>query len=149
MDAGVAGTEGHGFQRVARSRRVDGPLIEALKGMGLFRSDRVEERPWGLWVDWYRTDESTLKCMVVRPGARMSLQKHGHRREIWRVIKGEGEDQGPQPAVPLVPGKTHVVETGQLHRIANTGEEPLVIVELQMGHCSEDDIERLEDDYER
>lgn len=128
---------------------MDDDLLGALRGMGLFRSERVEERPWGLWVDWYRTDDATLKCMVVRPGARMSLQRHGERREIWRVIKGHGEDQGPDPAVPLAPGKTHVVEAGAVHRIANTGTEPLVIVELQMGHCSEEDIERLADDYAR
>jgi mannose-6-phosphate isomerase-like protein (cupin superfamily) len=125
------------------------PLRTALKAVGLFESDSVVERPWGIWVDWYRTEEATLKCMVVRPGARMSLQKHQHRREVWRVVAGRGEDQGTKPATALTPGKTHVVETGATHRIANTGTEPLVIVELQMGHCDEGDIERLADDYDR
>lgn len=124
-------------------------LHDAIASMGLFESDTVEERPWGLWVDWYRTPESTLKCMVVKPGARMSLQKHAEREEIWRIISGHGQDQGQEPPVDLVPGLTHVVEIGQVHRIANTGDEPLVIVEMQMGNCSEDDIERLEDDYDR
>ena len=124
------------------------PLEEALAALGLFESDVIEERPWGLWVDWYRTPEATLKCMVVKPGARMSLQRHKERREVWRVISGHGEDQGDK-ATPLRPGLTHVVEQGQTHRIANTGTEPLVIVELQMGACREDDIERLADDYER
>ncbi len=124
-------------------------LRQALKALGLFESDTVEERPWGLWVDWYRTPEATLKCMVVKPGARMSLQKHGHRKEIWRVISGEGQDQGTEPPTKLVPGHTHVVEIGATHRIANTGKDPLVIVELQMGECREDDIERLADDYQR
>lgn len=122
-------------------------LRDSLAALGL-GSDIVEERPWGLWVDWYRTPEATLKCMVVKPGARMSLQRHRERREVWRVISGHGEDQG-DTVTPLRPGMTHIVETGQLHRIANTGDAPLVIVELQMGHCREDDIERLEDDYER
>jgi len=125
------------------------PLRQALHAIGLFESDVVEERPWGLWVDWYRTEEATLKCMVIRPGARMSLQRHQHRREIWRVVAGHGEDQGTAPPSPLSPGRTHVVQAGATHRIANTGSEPLVIVELQMGHCSEGDIERLADDYNR
>jgi mannose-6-phosphate isomerase-like protein (cupin superfamily) len=125
------------------------PLVSALKAVGLFESDTIEERPWGLWVDWYRTEEATLKCMVVRPGARMSLQKHRERKEIWRVISGEGEDQGTNPPTKLAPGLTHIVEIGATHRIANTGKAPLVIVELQMGHCREDDIERLADDYKR
>lgn len=121
----------------------------ALRQFGLFESDVVEERPWGLWVDWYRTPEATLKCMVVKPGARMSLQLHHHRQEVWRVVSGHGEDQGSEPALPLVAGRTHVVPVGAKHRIANTGTEPLVIVELQMGECREDDIERLADDYQR
>lgn len=123
-------------------------LHQAIHAMGIFESDRVQERPWGLWVDWFRTDEATLKCMVVKPGARMSLQKHAERREVWRVISGRGEDQGTE-TVALVPGLTHVVEVGQVHRIANTGTEPLVIVEMQMGNCNEEDIVRLEDDFDR
>lgn len=124
-------------------------LRQALEAIGLFESDVVQERPWGLWVDWYRTPEATLKCMVVRPGARMSLQRHGARREVWRVVSGHGEDQGRSPPAPLSPGRTHVVEAGRTHRIANTGTTPLVIVEMQMGHCDEHDIERLADDYAR
>jgi mannose-1-phosphate guanylyltransferase len=124
-------------------------LLPALRAVGLFESDHVEERPWGIWVDWYRTPEATLKCMVVEPGARMSLQRHKERREIWRIISGSGEDQGSDPPTPLTPGKTHVVGIGETHRIANTGKVPLVIVELQMGHCTEHDIERLADDYKR
>ena len=123
--------------------------LKALRALGLWESDAVLERPWGLWVDWYRTPEATLKCMVVRPGSRMSLQRHQERSEVWRVIAGHGEDQGTDPPTPLVPGKTHVVATGAVHRIANTGKDPLVIVELQLGHCHEDDIERLADDYRR
>ena len=124
-------------------------LVKALRAMGLFESEAVQERPWGVWADWYRTPEATLKCMVIKPGARMSLQKHAHRQEVWRTISGKGEDQGTTPPTPLVPGLTHVVQVGATHRIANTGTEPLVIVELQMGECREDDIVRLEDDYQR
>ena len=128
---------------------MDGPLYDALRAIGLFESDVVEERPWGLWVDWFRSDEATLKCMVVKPGARMSLQRHRHRREVWRVVAGRGEDQGAKPASPLTPGRTVVVGPDQIHRIANTGREPLVIVEMQLGNCDEKDIERLADDYHR
>ncbi|MEA3191070.1 MAG: mannose-6-phosphate isomerase [Thermoplasmata archaeon] len=124
-------------------------LLASLRAIGLFESDVVQERPWGVWVDWYRSDAATLKCMVVRPGARMSLQKHARRREVWRIVAGKGEDQGTSPPTPLTPGKTHVVEAGAVHRIANTGTEPLVIVELQTGHCDEHDIERIADDYDR
>src|SRR5712691_9277956 len=54
-------------------------LLSALRAVGLFESDQVEQRPWGIWVDWYRTPEAALKCMVVEAGARMSLQRHKQR----------------------------------------------------------------------
>ena len=130
-------------------RGVDESLQVALRAVGLAESDHVEERPWGIWIDWHRSPEATLKCMVVRPRARMSLQRHGDRSEVWHVVSGEGEDQGSTPPTPLLPGRTVVVAKGQIHRIANTGAAPLVIVEMQMGRCDEADIERLADDYAR
>jgi mannose-6-phosphate isomerase-like protein (cupin superfamily) len=88
---------------------------------------------------------------VRRGQAGGAPQPAGHRgrREVWRVVAGHGEDQGVTPPVRLEPGMTHVVEVGAVHRLANTGLEPLVVVELQTGQCSEDDIERLADDYQR
>ena len=124
-------------------------LLAVVRTLGLIGTEPAQERPWGLWVDWHRTPEATLKCVVVRPGARLSLQRHRGRREVWRVVAGHGEDQGPSPPVRLEPGSTHVVEVGALHRLANTGLDPLVVVELQTGRCSEDDIERIADDYAR
>ena len=39
---------------------------------------------------------------------------------------------------------------GTKHRLENTGEEPLVIIEVQFGsYLGEDDITRLEDDFGR
>ncbi len=125
------------------------PLLDALRLLGLGSTDKVQDRPWGLWVDWYRTPEATLKVMVVRAGARMSLQRHAQRSEVWHIVSGRGEDQGTTPAKPLLPGMNHLVPIGVLHRIANTGTAPLVIVEMQTGQCSEADIERLADDYHR
>lgn len=125
------------------------PLRAALVRLGLAEGADVQERPWGLWVDWFRSPEATLKAMVVRPGARMSLQRHLQRSEVWHIVSGAGEDQGATPATPLRAGTTHTVAVGALHRIANSGSEPLVIVEMQTGRCSETDIERLADDYAR
>ena len=124
-------------------------LVEVLRTLGLVGADRIQPRPWGLYVDWFRTPEATLKCIIVQPGARMSLQRHRHRSEVWRVVSGRGEDQGLDPPAVLEPGVTHTIPAGAVHRMANTGREPLVVVELQMGTCSEDDIERLADDYAR
>ena len=124
------------------------PLRIALDSLGLGDA-HVQERPWGLWVDWHRSAPTTLKAMVVRPGHRMSLQRHFERSEIWHVVSGNGEDQGVNPAKKLKPGDNHFVPVGVLHRLANTGSTPLIVVEAQSGNCREDDIERLEDDYKR
>lgn len=125
------------------------PLRAALQTLGLGALDKAQERPWGIWIDWHRTPESTLKAMVVRPGARMSLQRHRERSEAWHIVSGHGEDQGTDPPTKLSPGQNHYVPVGALHRLANTGSAPLVVVEMQMGHCSEADIERIADDYAR
>ena len=58
------------------------------------------------------------------------------------TVDGETVVQGP--------GETVDVEVGQAHRIANRGDETLVIIEVQRGsYTGEDDIVRLEDDYGR
>ena len=42
------------------------------------------------------------------------------------------------------------IPIGAKHRLANDGEEPLQIVEVQVGdYLGEDDIERFDDDYGR
>jgi mannose-6-phosphate isomerase-like protein (cupin superfamily) len=47
-------------------------------------------------------------------------------------------------------GDSFVIETGVAHRIKNTGEDDLVFIETQLGlYFGEDDITRLEDDYNR
>lgn len=109
----------------------------------------VVARPWGSYEDVHRTREATLKILVVHEGRRMSLQRHQERMEVWRVLQGRGEDQGTTPPTDLLPGATHVVQTGQVHRLANVGTGDLVVVELQLGTCREEDIERLADDFGR
>jgi mannose-1-phosphate guanylyltransferase/mannose-6-phosphate isomerase len=128
--------------------RVD-PLRQALQALGLSESTLVVEKPWGLYADWHRSSAMTLKCLVVKPGHRMSLQRHAQREEVWRTLSGRGEDQATTPPTPLLPGRTHQIAKGALHRMANVGKEPLVVVEVQLGLCREDDIERLADDYKR
>ena len=48
-------------------------------------------RPWG----WYQTMDSgprfQVKRIVVRPGCRLSLQRHHHRAEHWIVVRGTAE----------------------------------------------------------
>ena len=41
------------------------------------------------------------------------------------------------------------VPAGSTHRMGNSGGQPTRILELAFGHFDEQDIERLEDDYDR
>lgn len=109
-----------------------------------------EERPWGAF--WVLEDAPThkVKKIVVNPGCRLSYQYHHHRSEIWTIITGtaivtlEGETQDYNA------GEVVKIPLGARHRVANTGPEPLVIIEVQHGtYFGEDDIIRIEDDYSR
>jgi mannose-1-phosphate guanylyltransferase/mannose-6-phosphate isomerase len=106
-------------------------------------------RPWG----WYETvlDEGDylIKRLWIEPGQRLSLQRHRHREEHWVVVAGAGALHLDGREAPLQMGQSVHIPKGAVHR-ATAGGGGLLIVEVQRGeHLSEDDIERLSDDYGR
>jgi mannose-6-phosphate isomerase len=109
----------------------------------------VVERPWG-WFETLGEGEGYLvKRLCIHAGQRISLQRHRHRLEHWVVVQGSGELQCEQERIAARPGTTLLVPCGALHR-ASAGSEDLLIVEVQRGTLlSEDDIERIADDYAR
>jgi mannose-6-phosphate isomerase-like protein (cupin superfamily) len=109
-----------------------------------------ENRPWGSWHILDEADGFKVKRLVVSPGSRLSLQMHEHRAEHWVVVAGAATCTVGDETVVLEPGGAVDIAVGQAHRIANQGEETLVIIEVQRGsYTGEDDIVRLEDDYGR
>lgn len=91
-----------------------------------------------------------VKRIEVRPGKRLSLQKHSRRAEHWIVVAGT--------ALATLDGETRVVHVGEsvdvpietVHRVANDGADPLIMIEVQYGtYFGEDDIVRFEDDFGR
>jgi len=112
--------------------------------------DRENYRPWGHYENLRERDDHKIKELIVNPGERLSLQKHQRRAEHWTVVSGEALVTVGNEEIPLMPGQSVDVPTGAVHRIMNPGDIPLVIVEVQMGnYFGEDDIIRLEDDYDR
>lgn len=86
----------------------------------------------------------------MNPFSRISLQKHHHRTEIWTIIKGTGIVTINGHNIRVSEGDTVTVPVQSMHRIANPIEAPLLFVEVQVGsYLEEDDIERIEDDYDR
>lgn len=107
-------------------------------------------RPWGNYERLDRGDGYQVKRTVVAPGGVLSLQKHAHRAEHWVVVTGEAEVTIGSETRTLLPGQSAYVPQGTVHRLANRGAEPAVLIEVQTGgYLGEDDIVRLEDIYNR
>lgn len=110
----------------------------------------IDHRPWG----WFEVlvDEANhkVKRIVVQPGRRLSLQFHRRRREHWFVVQGEGIVTRGREEIPIAPGDAVDIPVEAPHRIHNTGAEPLIFIEVQLGtYFGEDDIVRLADDFGR
>jgi len=114
----------------------------------LHQNERVE-RPWG-WFESLGSGEGyQVKRLLVRAGNRISLQRHQHRSEHWVVVSGEGWLECEGRSIPAEVGTHLAIPQGAVHR-ARAGALDLLIVEVQQGPwLSEDDIERLSDDYGR
>jgi mannose-6-phosphate isomerase-like protein (cupin superfamily) len=108
------------------------------------------ERPWGYYEVLLEDAEHKVKRIVVYPGSRLSLQRHRHRDEHWLIVSGEAVFTLNTDELILVKGQSIDIPRGALHRVRNTGQTDLVIVEVQTGdYFDENDIERVEDDYGR
>jgi glycosyltransferase involved in cell wall biosynthesis len=111
---------------------------------------RENYRPWGYYIDLVERDDHKIKEITVNPGQRLSLQKHRRRAEHWTVVTGKALVTVDDQETLLAPGQSIDVPRGAVHRIENPGTIPLLLVEVQMGdYFGEDDIIRLEDDYDR
>ncbi len=112
--------------------------------------DRENYRPWGHYENLLERDDHKVKEIIVKPGKRLSLQRHRHRAEHWTVVSGVALVTVREQETLLKPGQSVDIPNGAVHRVMNPGTIPLVFVEVQMGdYFGEDDIIRLEDDYGR
>ncbi|HEY8593538.1 MAG TPA: mannose-1-phosphate guanylyltransferase/mannose-6-phosphate isomerase [Sphingomicrobium sp.] len=107
-------------------------------------------RPWGSYQTIDRGDGFQSKRIIVNPGARLSLQKHHQRSEHWVVVRGTAEVTTGDEVRLLHENESTYIPVGTLHRLANPGEDPLHLIEVQCGsYLGEDDIVRVEDEYGR
>ena len=110
----------------------------------------ITERPWGTYTVLYSKFNHQIKTITVNPGQRLSYQTHEHRAEYWVIVQGHGTVTFNGADTDCRLGDAFVIEVGDAHRIANTGTDPLIFIEVQMGAIlTESDIVRLEDDYNR
>jgi len=112
--------------------------------------DTLIQRPWGQYMKLYQESGVWVKRVEVEPRHRLSLQQHHQRSEKWIVVRGRGVALIGDTECPVGPGTIVDVPRESVHRIANTGEEKLVFIEVATGdYLGEDDITRIQDDYER
>ena len=127
-------------------------IVERLKQM-----DRPETmfhrkvfRPWGYYDSIDYGERFQVKRLMVKPGAKLSVQMHHHRAEHWVVVSGTAEVRNGDNIMMLNENGSTYIPIGVTHSLANPGTLPLEIIEVQSGsYLGEDDIVRFEDVYGR
>lgn len=132
------------------SQKVKKAVEEVRKNSQLHHIHLTGYRPWGTYTVLEESDGYKIKKIVVKPGKRLSLQKHFHRNEHWIVVSGTATVTIGGQKRYLRPNESTYIKMGELHRLENEGKIPVVLIEAQVGeYTSEDDIVRVEDDFER
>jgi mannose-1-phosphate guanylyltransferase/mannose-6-phosphate isomerase len=107
-------------------------------------------RPWGSYQSIDNGDRHQVKRIVVKPGNRLSLQKHHHRSEHWIVVRGTARVTVNELVKVVHENESIYIPIGAVHRLENPGKILLELIEVQTGsYLGEDDIIRIEDDYQR
>jgi mannose-1-phosphate guanylyltransferase/mannose-6-phosphate isomerase len=107
-------------------------------------------RPWGYYEILAEGPSFKVKRLMLKPGAKLSLQTHQHRSEHWVVVAGEAEVINGQQKINLAVNQSTYIPQNTLHRLSNLGTTPLYVIEVQSGeYLGEDDIKRYDDVYAR
>jgi len=108
-------------------------------------------RPWGHYEILLDADYCKVKRIFVKPNQRLSYQYHKHRQEAWTIVQGVARVTQNGINRDYKVGETVLIALGDKHRMANPSDsEDMVLIEVQTGtYFGEDDIVRIEDDYDR
>jgi mannose-1-phosphate guanylyltransferase/mannose-6-phosphate isomerase len=107
-------------------------------------------RPWGYYRSVDAGHRFQVKRIMVKPGAKLSLQKHFHRAEHWVVVQGTALVQRGEERMLVRENESVHIPIGTEHRLENPGKLPLHLIEVQSGpYLGEDDIVRIADTYGR
>ncbi len=127
-------------------------IVEKIKSSG--RSEHITHRevfrPWGSYDSIDVGGRYQVKRITVKPGARLSVQKHHHRAEHWVVVSGTALVTSGEESFLVTENQSTYIPLGTVHSLENPGKIPLEIIEVQSGaYLGEDDIARFEDKYGR
>ena len=107
-------------------------------------------RPWGHYLSVVEANRWQVKLIMIKPGEKLSLQKHHHRSEHWIVVSGTASVEVDNKVEILSENQSVYIPLGSKHRLSNPGKIYLTLIEVQSGsYIGEDDIVRFEDIYGR
>lgn len=127
-------------------------IVEKLKSTQRSEVDQHRKvyRPWGSYDSIEHGARYQVKCIVVNPGQKLSLQMHHHRAEHWIVVNGTAKVRKGDETLILTENQSIYIPLGETHALENPGKVPLELIEVQSGsYLGEDDIVRFEDVYGR
>jgi mannose-6-phosphate isomerase len=116
----------------------------------IYSMNYIEKRPWGQFEILLDSKYCKVKKLTVNPGGRLSYQYHYNRSEVWTIVSGTATITLDDKIKWYDYGKTIKIPQGTKHRVENREQEPLIFIEVQHGSSfEEEDIVRIEDDYNR
>lgn len=120
------------------------------EGSDIGKIHRTVHRPWGTYTVLEERANYKMKRLDIKPGAKLSLQKHLRRSEHWVVVAGIAQITRGEDVTLLEQDQSTYIPAGTKHRLENVGDQPLIVIEVQTGaYLGEDDIQRFEDTYGR
>ena len=129
-------------------KEIVGELKKA--NLELTTTHNTVHRPWGTYSVLEDKPGYKIKKIMVRPGKRLSLQKHFHRNEHWIVVSGTATVTVEDKTYIVRENESTYIKAGEIHRLENQGKIPIILIEAQVGsYTGEDDIVRIEDDFKR
>lgn len=109
-----------------------------------------EERPWGTFENILDSEDCKVKQIIIKPQQAPSYQYHHKREEVWIIVSGKGLLILDDEESEVSEGSVIRVSVGVKHRIRNISDDDLIFIEVQLGdYFGEDDIVRVQDDYNR
>lgn len=148
-----------GVNNLAIAATPDGILVteksksDKLKEFVTEQRPMYEKRAWGEYqvLDYRNQSDgknSLTKRLIIKPGQHISYQRHAHRAEIWTFVDGNGTLILDEVVTKVTQGDMAFIKPGTKHAIKADTE--LHVIEVQVGdELSEEDIERLDWDWER
>lgn len=127
-------------------------IVENLK-----RSNRREYRegaktykPWGYYTVLETGGRYKVKRLCIYPRKGLSRQVHRHRAEHWIVVTGKAKVTKGDDVIFVKENESIYIPKETSHRLENSGDANLHIIETQTGdYLEEDDIVREDDDFGR